>query len=61
MTHFLLIMEVIIYKSSMFLNPNENDCKLNYFFKENNKIQLENFLKYKKFEFKHSKFKKFLI
>ena len=41
-----------------FLNPNENDCKLNYFFKENNKIQLEKFLKYEKFEFKHSKIQK---
>ena len=26
-----------------FLNPGENDCKLNYFFKENNKMQLEKF------------------
>ena len=37
-----------------FLNPKENDCDKNYFFKENNKSELVKFLKYKSYKFKHS-------
>ena len=37
-----------------FLNPKENDCDKNYFFKENNKSELVKFLKYKSYNFKHS-------
>ena len=37
-----------------FLNPKENDCEKNYFFKENNKSELVKFLKYKSYKFKHS-------
>lgn len=37
-----------------FLNPKENDCDKNYFFKENNKSELVKFLKYKSYKFKQS-------
>ena len=37
-----------------YLNPEENNCKKNYFFKEKNKSELIKFLKYKPYKFKHS-------
>ena len=41
-----------------YLNPEDNDCKNNFLFKEDNKKELIKFLNYKPYDFKHSKIQK---
>ena len=41
-----------------YLNPEDNDCKNNFLFKEDNKKELIKFLNYKPYNFKHSKIQK---
>ena len=41
-----------------YLNPDDNDCKNNFLFKEDNKKELIKFLNYKPYDFEHSKIQK---
>ena len=41
-----------------YLNPDGNDCKNNFLFKEDNKKELIKFLNYKPYDFEHSKIQK---